>query len=102
MIKFLIAGFKETYNTKKLVLIVFTITLIFGLLAALPFKMNLTSKLGSSPEAYKLLYGFDYTVYKDIMDNFGSMIKAHISQITWFAIGFLFFSMILSSGSLRL
>jgi len=98
MNRYLISGFEVTIKSKKMVVLVYFITLFFGLLAALPFKINLSSALGRFPETFKLLKGFDYTVYSDIMFKFGAMIKAHISLIFWFAIGFYFFWMILSGG----
>lgn len=98
MKKYIVTGLNEATQSKKLILLLFAITIIIGLFLAIPFKMSLTSKLGSLPEVYKMLSDYDSTVYNDVMRNYGMLIKAHTTQIMWLAIGSYIMSMIVYGG----
>ncbi len=60
---------RQTLGSIRLVGLIYCVTLVLGLLVALPFYDTLTVEARSSMAFLRLLDGFDYTVYTDFMHN---------------------------------
>ena len=65
--KALSASFRQTLGSLRLVGLLYGITLVLGLLAALPLYNTLKVEDQNSLAFLNLLNGFDYTVFSDFM-----------------------------------
>ncbi len=62
-------SFRQTLGSIRLIGLIYGVTLVLGLVVALPFYDTLTIEARSSMAFLQLLDGFDYTVYADFMHN---------------------------------
>ncbi|MEJ2613463.1 MAG: hypothetical protein P8Z35_00740 [Ignavibacteriaceae bacterium] len=76
-------GFVLAYRVKKLVTTIFFITLILVLILAVPLGSTLEKKAGNSMAFVSLLKDFNFTVYRDFMNQFSGSIYPFISIAIW-------------------
>ena len=93
-------GFKQTFSSKKIITILYSILLLLALALAIPFSKTIKVEAGNSMAITKLLNDFNYTVYTDFMREAGKSIKPYISTAFWVAILYLLFTIFFSGGIL--
>ena len=96
----LVLALRQTLGSVRLVWLIYGITLVLGLLAALPFYNTFTSEDQNSLAFLNLLKGFDYTVYSDFMHRSERAIFPLLSVGRWLGILYLFLSVFLAGGIL--
>ncbi len=69
-------GFKDTVHSLRMVSWYYLVTLVLGLSLALPFHDVLKEAAGKSMDTIRLLKGYDYTVFSEIMHFHGQGIRA--------------------------
>ena len=94
-------GFKSTFNTKKLVTTIYIITFLMALIIAIPFSGTIQKEAGNSMAFSTLLKDFDYTVYKDFMNQSAKAIQPYISTALWLGIFYLLFTIFFEGGILK-
>ncbi len=94
------SGFKAALNTKKLSATIYIITIMMALILAIPFGGTIEKEAGNSMAFTNLLKDFDYTVYKDFMDQSAKAIKPYISAAIWMGIFYLIFTIFFEGGIL--
>jgi MFS family permease len=62
-------GFKATRSTLQMVLLLFTINLIFSLLLAIPMYNSLNNSFGRSEAGERMAEGFDYLWWQEFRDE---------------------------------
>jgi hypothetical protein len=92
------AGLKRTVGLTKIVTIIYSITLLLGLILAFSFNSQMTKLLSSRMELYKLLQDFDYTLYTDFTNNYSFIIQPFMQIIIWFSCFYLFFTIFFAGG----
>ncbi|MFA7418239.1 MAG: hypothetical protein WCZ90_01035 [Melioribacteraceae bacterium] len=102
IINLYISGLKEAYSQKKIVTIIFAITLFLTLIVAMAFNSVIKSNLGDRPQVYKLLGDFDFATYNDLMNNYGTLINPLTTVIMWMSVFYLFFTVFFSGGILQI
>ncbi|MEO1434137.1 MAG: hypothetical protein AAFV80_01280 [Bacteroidota bacterium] len=79
----------------KLALLWFGASLVTALVSSLPLNSFLNTTIGNSLESLKLAEGMDYTVFTDLMNNYGvatgSIMNASILMVLLFMVFNLFF-----------
>lgn len=80
ILKAIRSGGKQTWNYRRIITIVYAMTLIFAALVAYPFKGLLESKAGHSLMVKDLIKGFDYTFLNDFLQNYGEGFLPIIDQ----------------------
>ncbi len=65
------SGISQAWRYRKIILIVYVLTLTLAALVAIPFKGLLESKAGHSLIVKDLVKGFDYTFLNDFLQNYG-------------------------------
>lgn len=98
----LLTSFRSLTGSLRFVWLIYSITLMVGLLAALPFYTTLLTEGQDSREFLKLLDGFDYTVYSDFMHRSERAISPLMSVGRWLVILYIFLSIFFSGGILAL
>lgn len=96
------SGLKMALHSKKMTTVIYSTTLVLGLLIALPFYSVMNNEVGSSASIYPMLREFDYTIFSDVLNNYGNSIRPFISQIIWFALFYSVVSVFFSGGILRI
>ena len=93
-------GFVLAYRVKKLVTTIFFITLFLVLILAVPFGSTLEKKAGNSMAFASLLKDFNFTVYRDFMNQFSGSIYPFISIAIWMGVFYLLFTIFFEGGIL--
>lgn len=96
----LITSFRQTRQSARLLWLIYGITLVLGLLAAIPFFNTLKVEDQNSLAFLNLLNGFDYTVFSDFMHRSGRVISPLISVGRWLGLVYLFLSIFFAGGIL--
>jgi len=95
-------GFTLTASSMTMVLLLYVVTMVAALLVAIPFKIMLNNAIGNSMSLYSLLTDFDYTSYKDFLLHNISISNFLKSQILWFGVFYLLFSIFTTGGILHI
>lgn len=96
----LITSFRQTLRSSQLLSLIYGITLILGLLVALPFYNTLKVEDRNSLSFLNLLNGFDYTIFSDFMHRSGRVLAPLMSVGRWLGILYLFLSVFFAGGIL--
>lgn len=95
-----VTAFQQTLRSHRLVWLIYGLTLVLGLLAALPFYATLQAEDQNSLAFLKLLNGFDYTVFSDFMHRSGRTLSPLVSVGRWLGLLYLFLSVYVAGGML--
>lgn len=93
-------GFRNTVQSLRMVTLIYLVTLILGLSLSIPFMSTLKEASGLSLDTAKLLKGFDYTAFKEIMRFHGEGIRTFFGIGFWVSLFFLILSVFLTGGIL--
>lgn len=91
---------QQTRRSLRLLWLIYGITLVLGLLVALPFYNTLKVEDQNSLAFMNLLKGFDYTVYSDFMHRSGRTLSPLISVGRWLGSLYVFLSLFFAGGIL--
>ncbi len=91
---------RQTLGSGRLLWLIYGITLVLGLLAALPLYNTIKVEDQDSTAFLNMLNGFDYTVYSDFMHRSGRAIHPLLSVGRWLGILYIFLSVFLAGGIL--
>lgn len=94
------ATLRQTLGSLRLVWLLYAITLVMALIAALPFYNTLKVEDQNSLAFLSLLEGFDYTIYSDFMHRSGHTIMPLLSVGRWLGLVYLFISVFVAGGIL--
>lgn len=94
------ASFRQTLGLLRLVGLLYGITLVLALLAALPLYNTLKVEDQNSRAFLNLLPGFDYTVFSDFMHRSARAISPLMSVGRWLGILYVFLSVFVAGGIL--
>ncbi len=94
------ASLRQTLGSLRLVWLVFGVTLVLGLLAALPFYNTLKVEDQNSLSFLSLLNGFDYTIYSDFMHRSQRAVSPLMSVGRWLGVLYIFLSIFFAGGIL--
>ncbi|PJA98484.1 MAG: hypothetical protein CO128_07075 [Ignavibacteriales bacterium CG_4_9_14_3_um_filter_30_11] len=100
LIKSYFNGISSTLKKLKILSMLYVLTLIFALAVAIPFKDTISTNIGSSLAAIKLLKDFDYTTYSNFMHLFGDTIKPLYRTAFLLGIIYMLFFVFFSGGIL--
>jgi len=98
----LTTSFRQLIGSLRFVWLIYAVTLVLGLLVALPFYNTLQAEDQNSREFLKLLDGFDYTVYSDFMHRSERAISPLLSVGRWLGVLYIFLSIFFTGGILML
>ncbi|GAB3801276.1 hypothetical protein GCM10028819_28180 [Spirosoma humi] len=93
-------SFQQTLRSFRLLWLIYGITLVLGLLVALPFYNTLKVEDQNSLAFMNLLEGFDYTIYSDFMHRSGRTLSPLISVGRWLGSLYVFLSVFFAGGIL--
>ena len=93
-------SFRQTLSLLRLVGLLYGITLVLALLAALPLYNTLKVEDQNSLAFLNLLNGFDYTVFSDFMNRSRRAISPLMSVGRWLGVLYLFLSVFVAGGIL--
>lgn len=93
-------SFRQTLGSIRLVGLIYCVTLVLGLLVALPFYNTLNAEAQGSLAFLKLLDGFDYTVYSDFLHNSQKAISPLFSVGRLLGVLYIFLSTFFAGGIL--
>ena len=96
----LASTFRQTLRSGRLLWLIYGITLVLGLLVALPFYTTLKIEDQNSLAFLNLLNGFDYTVYSDFMHRSERTIAPLLSVGRWLGVLYVFLSVFFAGGIL--
>lgn len=96
----LVSSFRQTRQLTRLLWLIYGITLVLGLLAALPFFNTLKVEDQDSLAFLNLLNGFDYTVFSDFMHRSGRAVSPLVSVGRWLGLVYIFLSVFFAGGIL--
>lgn len=91
---------QQTLQSLRLLWLLYGITLVLGLMVALPFYNTLKIEDQNSLAFLKLLNGFDYTVYSDFMHRSQRVISPLFSVGRWLGALYIFLSVFVAGGIL--
>ncbi|GAB4010682.1 hypothetical protein GCM10028808_22280 [Spirosoma migulaei] len=91
---------RQTLGSIRLLWLIYGITLVLGLLAALPFYNTLKVEDQNSLAFLNLLNGFDYTIYSDFMNRSQRVISPLISVGRWLGLVYIVLSVFFAGGIL--
>lgn len=94
------ASFRQTLGSLRLVWLLYGLTLVLALLAALPLYNTLKAEDQNSLAFLNLLNGFDYTVFSDFMHRSARAISPLVSVGRWLGIVYLFLNLFVAGGIL--
>lgn len=94
------ASFRQTLGSLRLIGLLYGVTLVLGLLAALPLYNTLLAEDQNSRAFLNLLNGFDYTVYSDFMHRSARAISPLMSVGRWLGVLYVFLSVFTAGGIL--
>lgn len=89
---------QQTLRSAKLLWLVYGVTLILGLVAALPFYNTLKVEDQNSLAFLDLLNGFDYTIFSDFMHRSQRTIAPLMSVGRWLGLVYIFLSIFFAGG----
>ena len=95
-------GFKSAFRSKKIALLIYLITLCLALSIAIPFGNTIEKEAGNSMAFTSLLKDFDYTVYKDFMNQSSKAIMPYLSVAVWTGLFYIFFTVFFEGGILTI
>lgn len=98
--RLLLTSLRQTLHSLRLVALLYGITLVLGLLAALPFYRTLLVEDQNSLAFENLLCGFDYTVYSDFMHRSERTLAPLMSLGRWLGLLYVLLSVFFSGGIL--
>ena len=93
-------AFRQTVGSFRLLWLLYGITLVLGLLAALPFYNMIKAEDQDSLAFLNLLNGFDYTLFSDFMHRSGQAVSPLMSVGRWLGVLYVFLSVFLAGGIL--
>ncbi|MBC3786467.1 hypothetical protein [Spirosoma utsteinense] len=93
-------SFRQTLRLLRLVGLLYGVTLVLSLLAALPLYNTLKGEDQNSLAFMNLLNGFDYTIFSDFMRRSGPAISPLMSVGRWLGVLYLFMSVFTAGGIL--
>ncbi|WP_080054861.1 hypothetical protein [Spirosoma aerolatum] len=93
-------SFRQTLGSTRPIGLIYGITLVLGLVVALPFYSTLLAEDQDSRVFLNLLNGFDYTIYSDFMHRSRKAILPLISVGRWLGALYLFLSVFFAGGIL--
>jgi hypothetical protein len=93
-------GFVSAYRAKKLSITIYLITLSLALALAIPFGSMIENRAGGSMAFTSLLKDFNYTVYKDFMNQYAEAVAPFISIAAWTGILYILFTIFFEGGIL--
>ncbi|GAB3021140.1 hypothetical protein [Spirosoma pulveris] len=96
----LVSSFRQTRQLARLLLLIYGVTLVLGLLAALPFFNTLKVEDQDSLAFLNLLNGFDYTIFSDFMHRSGRTLSPLVSVGRWLGLVYIFLSVFFAGGIL--
>lgn len=99
-IKAYIEGWKATFKTRSMWLLLYGVTFVLALLAALPLKGFMAKTVGQSLALNKSLPGFNYTFIGDVMNEYGDSIGLILNQSLVVVLLFLLISIFFVGGIL--
>lgn len=94
------ASFRQTLGLLRLVGLLYGITFVLALLAALPLYNTLKVEDQNSRAFLNLLSGFDYTVFSDFMHHSARAISPLMSVGRWLGVLYVFLSVFVAGGIL--
>lgn len=95
------SGLVTTLKRFRLISLAYLFLLIPGLLVAFPFLSNFKSASSQFISPGKLLEGFDYTAYSELMDFYGDGIKSVLSQASWLIMFYILISVFVTGAILH-
>lgn len=98
----LTTSFRQLTGSLRFVWLIYAITLVLGLLAALPFYNTMLAEDQNSRAFLNLLDGFDYTVYSDFMHRSERALSPLMSVGRWLGVLYIFLSIFFAGGILML
>ncbi|GAB3890223.1 hypothetical protein [Spirosoma agri] len=96
----LFASLRQTLGSFRLLWLLYVITLVLGLLVALPFYNTLKIEDQNSLAFLNLLDGFDYTIYTDFMHRSERVINPLFSVGRWLGLLYILLSVFVAGGIL--
>ena len=94
------ASFRQTLGSLRLIGLLYGLTLVLGLLVALPFYNTLKVEDQNSLAFLNLLDGFDYTVFSDFMHRSARVLSPLMSVGRWLGVLYVFLSVFFAGGIL--
>ena len=87
-----ITGLRLALRSKRMISLIYLVTLILGLVVAVPFFGAVKEEVGNSMSVYSLLTDFDFTVFADFMLHSGDAIKPFVQQALWISAFYILFN----------
>ena len=94
-------AFYQTIASFRLLWLIYGLTLVFGLVAALPLYSTLVREDQNSLAFLNLLHRFDYTVFSDFLHRSGHTLLPLLSVGRWLGLLYIFLNLFLAGGILR-
>ncbi len=94
-------GFIQTAKYPRMWFILYFANLLMGLLLALPIFSVLKTHFGHSDFYYRLLEGYDATVFSEFFYYFGDALGALMGGIKWLLLAYFLLSVFLTGGIIR-
>ena len=96
------SGFVTTLKRFRLIGLAYLFLLVPGLLVAFPFLSNFKSATAQFISPGKLLEGYDYTAFTELIDFYGDGIKSVLSQASWLIIFYILISVFVTGAILHI
>ena len=93
-----IIGITATFKRTKILFVLYFITFIFALIAALSLKNAILNDAGSSLALFSMLKDFDYTTYSNFMHLFRNTISPIFKVAVFLSVFYTIFSVFFSGG----
>ena len=84
-----------------MIFVIYFTTLILASMITFPFRASLKKAFGHSMLPDKLLYGFNFTIFSDIIKNHGDLLFPFIQIMFWAGLLYIFFSIFFTGGILN-
>ena len=97
-----IKGLKRTITSFKMITVIYTITLLLAMMITFPFRSSLKKMVGHSLLPEDLLYNFNFTIFEDLIRNYGDSVMPFIQIMFWVGIVYLIFTVFFSGGILNI
>lgn len=94
-------GLKTTFRNGKMWLLLYGLNFLFALMLAYPLSGFLSGKLSRTIAVDKLFAGFDFTVFNDILKEYGDGLSVFGNMSVFAAMLFLLFSIFVVGGILN-
>ena len=98
IIKAIRKGFEQTWQYKRIVLLLYFLTLLLSGFVAFPFKKLLESTVGHSLMVKDLIKGFDYEFINDFNNAYGTALSPVFNQSIAVLVMFMLLMVFLSGG----